>query len=371
MTLLARVGHNGFSAGLAVGDYDSDGFPDIYVSCFGPHCLLHNEGDGTFSRVEAEAGVSTQRWGASAAFLDYDEDGLLDLYVCTYAKWTWDKNPFCGDRVRRIRMYCHPASHEPETHLLYHNVGDGSFRDAGKEAGVLGGRGRGQGVVAADLNGNGHVDLFVTNDGNPNFLFLNAGGGRFRNVTDICGAAYDMAGNTRAGMGVDAADVNGDGRPELFVGTFFNEYSMLYENLGEGLFQDASAHYHLVAESLPSLKWGAQLADFDLDGWPDLVVACGHVNDNLKSLGQDAPYAEMPMCYRNLAGKRFQFLGAAAGSYFAQPHVGRGLVTADLDNDGDLDVVVSHQDDLPACSATRPSSGSRKRPASPCGWWGR
>ena len=155
-------------------------------------------------------------------------------------------------------------------------------------------------------------------------------------------------GNARAGMGVDAADINGDGRPDLYVGTFRNEHNMLYENLGDGLFQDSSSRYGVVADSLPNVKWGTQFADFDLDGWLDLIVTNGHVDDNLHLLGQDASYAELPLCYRNLAGKRFQFLGTSAGAYFAQPHVGRGLVTADLDNDGDLDVAISHQDDLPA-----------------------
>jgi hypothetical protein len=348
VTEFAGAAHNGFSAGLAVGDYDSDGFPDLYVTCFGPNCLLHNEGDGTFTRVETAAGVADERWGASAAFLDYDEDGLLDLYVCNYAKWSWERNPFCGDRVRRIRMHCHPRSHEPERHILYHNEGDGTFRDASDRAGVGGRTSRGQGVVAADLDGDGHIDLYVANDANPNFLFLNEGGGHFRDATEVSGAAYDGLGVARAGMGVDAGDINGDGRPELFVGNFQNEYKMLYENLGDGLFQDASHKYGLVADALPYVTWGAQFADLDLDGWPDLIAANGHVDDNLHLFGQDAPYAEPPLCYRNLGGKRFQFLGATAGAYFAQLHVGRGLVTADLDNDGDLDVAICHQDDLSA-----------------------
>jgi hypothetical protein len=245
-------------------------------------------------------------------------------------------------------MHCDPATQEPETHVLYHNEGDGTFRDASQQAGVLGHRGRGQGVVAADLDGDGRVDLFVTNDANPNFLFLNEGGGRFRDVTDFCGAGYNAVGKTVAGMGVDAVDINGDGRPELFVGTFRSEYSVLYENLGEGLFQDSSGGYGLISDTLPYVKWGVQLADFDLDGWPDLVVANGHVDDNMRLFGEDASYAELPFCYRNLAGKRFQLLGPGAGPYFANAHVGRGLVTADLDNDGDLDLAISHQDDLPA-----------------------
>jgi hypothetical protein len=245
-------------------------------------------------------------------------------------------------------MHCHPRSHEPERHVLYHNDGAGTFHDATDEAGVGGRFGRGQGVLAADLDGDGHVDLYVTNDANPNFLFLNDGRGGFRDVTEVSGAAYDGLGNARAGMGVDAADVSGDGRPELYVGNFQNESNLLYENLGEGCFQDASRRYGVVADSLPCVSWGGQFADFDLDGWPDLVITTGHVDDNLHLFGQQADYAEPSLCYRNLGGKRFQFLGAGAGTYFAQSHVGRGLVVADLDRDGDLDVAISHQDDRPA-----------------------
>ncbi len=348
VTASAGVAHNGFSCGLAVGDYDSDGCPDLYVTCFGPNVLLRNQGDGTFLRFETAAGVADERWGASAAFLDYDEDGLLDLYVCNYAKWSWDKNPFCGDHVRRIRMHCGPRSHEPEFHILYHNEGDGTFRDAGREAGVLARPGRGQGVVAADLNQDGRIDLYVTNDLNPSFLFVNDGRGRFRDITDVCGAAYDGVGVERSNMGVDAADVTGDGRPELFVTNFQNENNLLYENVGNEFFQDSSAAFGVVADSLPNVGWGTLFADFDLDGWPDLILTNGHVDDNLDLLGESGDYAQRPLCYRNLAGKRFQCLGSAAGPYFAQTHVGRGLVTADFDNDGDLDVAIGHQDDLPA-----------------------
>lgn len=348
VTATAGVAHNGYSCGLAVGDYDSDGFADLYVTCFGPNVLFHNQGDGTFVRVETAAGVADERWGASAAFLDYDEDGLLDLYVCNYAKWSWDKNPFCGDQVRRIRMHCGPRSHESEFDILYHNEGNGTFRDAGREAGVLGRPGRGQGVVAADLNEDGHIDLYVTNDLNPNFMFLNDGGGHFRDVTDVCGAAYDGVGVERSNMGVDAADVTGDGRAELFVTNFQNENNMLFENMGNEFFQDSSAAFGLVADSLPNVCWGTLFADFDLDGWPDLIMTDGHVDDNLHLLGESGDYAQLPLCYHNLAGKKFQCLGAAAGPFFTQTHVGRGLVTADLDNDGDLDVAIDHQDDLPA-----------------------
>jgi hypothetical protein len=359
VTSFCGLGHNGYSAGLAVGDYDSDGFPDVYVTCFGANCLYRNQGDGVFQRVEREAGVADDRWAASAAFLDYDNDGLLDLYVCNYAKWTWETRQFCGDRVRNVRIYCSPSTVEPEPDILYRNLGNGAFADATSESGVDVRLGRAQGVVAADVNQDGWIDLYVGNDLNPNSLFLNRGDGTFRDVSELSGAAYDHAGRSQAGMGVEAADANGDGRLDLFVTNFAGETNTFYENINGELFHDATQRYRLADESIPWVGWGTAFADFDLDGWLDLVVTNGHVDDNRQFLGQQAPYAAPPLAWRNIQGQ-FEFLGAEAGPYFTEDHVGRGLAAGDLDNDGDQDLVIVHQDHRPAL--LRNDRGSRRSP---------
>lgn len=333
------LGHAEYSAGVAVGDYDSDGFPDVYVACYGADALYHNCGDGTF-RVCQEAGVADERWGASAAFLDADNDGLLDIYVCNYAKWTWADRRWCGDRERNIREYCSPHSVEPEDDALFRNRGDGAFDDATAAMGLARAPARAQGVVAADLDGNGLCDLYVGNDLQPNFLFLNLGEGKFYDATESSGAAYDHQGKVQAGMGVDAADVNGDGKPELYVTNFSNEHNTLYDNLGQGVFQDATMQRGLYDDSLPYIGWGTALVDFNLDGWPDVIVTNGPLRAN-------EPEANPPLLWQNTNG-RFRFLGAAAGDYFRSVHAGRGLAVADLDNDGDVDVVVGHQDAAPS-----------------------
>jgi enediyne biosynthesis protein E4 len=340
------LGHNGYSAGLAVGDYDADGFPDVYVTCYGANVLFHNRGDGTFARVEASAGVDDPRWGTSAAFLDYDGDGGLDLYVCNYAQWTWESRQYCGDRVRNVRIYCSPASVEPVADALYRNRGDGAFEDVTASCGAGGEPRRGQGVVAADLNDDGWIDLYVTNDLNPNSLLINRGDGTFRDATELSGAGYDHRGRSQAGMGVDAADFNGDGRIDLFVTNFQAEHNTLYENLGGDLFQDVTHRYGLADASLPWVGWGTALADLDLNGALDAIVVNGHVDDNRHLLGQEAPYASPPLIWRQVQG-RFE-LHPSAGSYFSGRYVARGLTLADLDGDGDLDLAITHQDDRPA-----------------------
>jgi hypothetical protein len=339
--------HNGYSAGVAVGDYDADGFPDVYVSCFGPNVLFHNLGDGTFERVETTAGVDDERWGASAAWLDYDDDGLLDLYVCNYAKWSFDRNPFCGDRARNIRMHCGPRTVEAEPHLLYHNQGDGTFDNRLREAGISERPGRGQGVVAADINQDGRVDLYVGNDLHANFLFINEGGGKFRDATETSGAAYDANGSPQASMGVDIADVDRDGWPDIFTTNFQLEYNAYYRNLGHDFFVDSSDRMGVVSDSLPFIGWGTRFADFDLDGWFDLVVVNGHVDDNRRLFKENAPYHQPAFLYR-FQGERMIRVGADAGEYFRRRHVGRGLVLSDLDNDGAYDLVMGHQDAPPA-----------------------
>jgi enediyne biosynthesis protein E4 len=338
VTALCGLGHAGYSAGVAVGDYNSDGFPDVFVACYGADVLYRNCGDGTFLRCD-QAGVADERWGASAAFLDADNDGLLDLYVCNYAKWTWETRRWCGDNVRNIREYCSPHSVEADDDALYRNQGAGQFDDATAEMGLLRTPARAQGVVAADLDGNGLCDLYVGNDLQPNFLFLNQGGGKFTDATESSGAAYNHQGKVQAGMGVDAADVNGDGQPELYVTNFSNEPNTLYDNLGHGAFQDATMQRGLHHDSLPYIGWGTAMVDFNLDGWTDVVVTNGPLRAN-------EPAANPPLLWQNVNG-RFRILRAEAGEYFRAVHAGRGLAVADLDNDGDVDVVIGHHDGKP------------------------
>jgi enediyne biosynthesis protein E4 len=338
--------HLGYTAGVAVGDFDSDGFPDIYLTCVGPNVLFHNRGDGTFESVGETAGINDARWGTSAAFLDYDGDGLLDIYSCNYAQWSPETNPFCGNRSRGVRIFCNPEAVAAERHLLFHNQADGTFVDSLQSAGLDGRPGRGQGVVAADVNCDGLIDLYVSNDLQPNFLFVNEGGGRFRDLTDESGAAYDQSGRSQAGMGVDAADLDGDGLPELFVTNFEQDYNTLYQNGGNLLFQDISDVAGLAAASRPWVGWGTVLADFDGDGLRDVIVTNGHTDTNLAAMDRDAPFEQPPLVWRN-RGKRFELV-ADAGRYFAGRYSGRALSIADLDNDGDFDVVIGHQDANPA-----------------------
>lgn len=343
----AGLGHRGYSAGLAVGDFDCDGFPDVYVACYGPNCFYRNMGDGTFQEVGTAAHVADERWATSAGFLDFDADSLLDIYVCNYGIWSLETNEYCGDRSRNVRMFCSPTSIEPQQHVLYRNAGEGTFEDATTSSGIGSRRTRGQGVIAADVTQDGLIDLYIGNDLHPNSLFINAGGGRFRDASEASGTAYDAHGAPQAGMGVDAVDANGDGRFDLFVTNFQNENNCLYENMGNELFRESSYSCGLATASIPWVGWGTAFADFDFDGWPDVVVTNGHVDDNRHMLGQDAPFFQPSLVWKNVRG-RFQLLGAEAGDYFSVDHVGRGLIVADLDNDGDQDVGISHQDAAPA-----------------------
>lgn len=343
VTAAAGLGHSGYSAGLAVGDYDSDGFPDVYVACYGTDVLYRNLGDGTFQRLDALSGIADDRWATSAAMLDFDNDGHLDIYVCNYGKWSLETNRWCGDQARNLRYFCSPKSIEPEACTLLHNRGDGTFEEVAESAGLTARLGRAQGVIASDFDGNGTVDLYIGNDLHANSLFMNEGNGRFRDSSELSGAAYDYLGSMQAGMGVDAADITGDGLPELFVTNFEGEANAYYENLGNGLFQEVSQQRGLYSESIPWVGWGTVFCDFDLDGKLDLVVTNGHVDDNRPGI----PYEEPPLLYRNERG-RFAMIADQGGEYFARQHVGRALAVGDFDNDGDVDVVIGHQDGAPA-----------------------
>jgi hypothetical protein len=360
VTESAGLTFRGFTHGVAVGDADNNGHPDLFLANLGPNKLFLNNGDGTFRDATDNLGPGGPPWSSSGAFLDYDNDGHLDLYVTCYGEWTRESNRFCGDEAKKIRTYCNPLLVTPTRHYLYRNRGDATFEDVTQPAGILRRDGRGMGVVATDLNGDHRIDLYVANDLSPHFLFLNNGDGTFEDATDFSGAAASESGAFQAGMGVDAEDVDGDGRIDLFCSHFRNDYNTLYRNLGGGNFQDVSAGAGIVKDSMPDIGWGCSLSDFDNDSWPDMLVVNGHVDDNLHLLGLDEPHAERAKVWRNQGNGQFR-LEADPGPFFATPHVCRGAAFGDLDNDGDMDVIVSRLDQKPAVLLNESDQGTSLR----------
>ncbi len=347
VTERAGVGFRGFCHGVAVGDVDNNGFPDIYLTNYGPNVLYLNRGDGTF-RAARDFGAECRTWSMSAAFFDYDNDGWLDLYVSCYGHWLFDEpHPFCGDEAKTVRIFCPPTMIRPEHHCLFRNRGDGTFEETTQKAGVLRRDGRGMGVVAADVNRDGRIDVYVANDMCPHFLFLNRGDGTFEDVTDSSGAAVTESGHYQGGMGVDVEDLDGDGFPELFVTNFEGEYNTVHQTTDGRNFEDVSASAGIVRDTIPDVGWGCSLADFDNDGWPDMMVVNGHVDDNLAQLGRPGEWAQRAKVWHNRGRGRFRLV-ADAGPFFAVGHPARGAAFGDLDNDGDVDVVINRMDSRPA-----------------------
>jgi hypothetical protein len=357
MTQASGLGYTGFCHGIVVGDIDNDGDPDVFLCNYGSNVLYQNRGDGTFADISRSAGIDRPGWSFAGAFLDYDNDGDLDLYVANYGSWELPEDdrfceagpsPMMKNPPPKQRVYCSPKSIAPSRHVLHRNNGDRTFTDVTESAGLGRTDGRGLGVVAADLNDDGRIDLYVANDMCPNFVFLNQGDGRFQDVTESSGAGYGPDGQIRAGMGVDAEDVDGDGRTDLFVTNFWYEGVGLFINQGGGLFEERTRTRGMFHDSLLWVGWGCALADFDNDGWPDCFVANGHIDDNLEMLGLDTPFAEPALLHRNLGGSSFQLATRNAGTYFDSDHVGRGVAQGDPDDDGDMDLVINHKDGAPA-----------------------
>jgi enediyne biosynthesis protein E4 len=348
VTERAGVGFHGFNHGVAVGDVDGNGYEDLVLMNFGPNVLYLNNGDGTFRDASARSGLQCAPWSSGAAMLDYDRDGDLDLYVTCYGQWAVEgPHPICGNADKGIRTYCSPLLMTPVRHFLLRNRGNATFDDVTKAAGILRSDGRGLGVIAADLNRDGWIDLYVANDMTPHFLFINKRDGSFEDLTETSGAAASESGYYQAGMGVDAEDVNGDGLPELLVTHFHEDYDTLYRNLDGRNFQDISSWSGIVKDSMPDVGWGCALADLDSDGWPDILTVNGHVDDNLDQLAMDAPQAEPAKVWRNQGDGRFRLV-RDLGPFFATGHIARGAAFGDLNNDGSIDAVISIMDGHPA-----------------------
>jgi hypothetical protein len=330
---------NRYGMGAAVGDYDNDGFEDLYVTNYGDNILYHNDGDGTFSDVTAKAGVAAGGWSASAGFFDYDNDGRLDLFVTRYVDWTFGNNRYCGEKKPGYRAYCHPDNFEGMTSVLYHNSGDGTFTDVSAKSGVADAKGKGLGVSFADYDRDGFVDVYVANDSVQEFLFHNNGDGTFTELGLLVGVGFNEDGKTFAGMGVDFADYDNDGQPDIMVTDLSNERYRLFRQGSDGSFQDVTHSSGLGAATFLFSGWSMGFLDFDNDGWKDVFVAQGHVMDTIEKTAPNLRYEQPPLFLRNDAGR---FVRIAAGDALEKDWAGRGAAFGDLDNDGDIDVVVGN-----------------------------
>lgn len=342
VTIPAGVGDASYGIGCAVADYDNDGFVDIYLTNFGPNVLFHNNGDGTFSDVTGTAKVGDDKWGASAAFLDYDNDGDLDLYVVNYVNFTIANHIKCGQGSRGIRAYCHPDVYDGVADVFYRNNGDGTFTDVTEKSGIYNPSGKGLGVVCGDIDNDGDQDIYVANDKTPNFLFRNNSDGTFSEMGLLAGVGYNEDGVGEAGMGVDLGDYDGDGYLDIFVTNFSNETNTLYQNQRSGFFSDMTYVSGLGVSSLLSLGFGTNFFDFDLDGDLDIYVTNGHVLDNVELFKDNITYAQPDQLFGNNGQGFFTDVSDKLGRDFQIAKVGRGAAFGDYDNDGDIDVLISN-----------------------------
>ncbi len=336
-----------YGMGAAVGDYDNDGWPDIYLTCIGPNHLFHNNHDGTFTDVTAKAGVAGVpvdpggiqfKWSSSATWCDYDKDGIPDLFVCQYVKWTPKTDVFCTSRGGQ-KAYCAPNNYEGVASTLYRGKGDGTFEDVTAKVGILPHVGKSLGVIVADLNGDGWPDIAITNDTTANFLFLSEKGVHFREVGTEFGFAYPETGVPKAGMGIDMADYMNDGHMGLAIGNFSKECVTLFENDGAGTMRDQAYPLGVAQPSLPYLTFGLFFFDMDMDGRQDLLTADGHIDNFIHDSDNMITYAERPLLYHN-TGKGFTEMGQKAGPALQTQLVGRGCAWGDVDLDGYPDIAI-------------------------------
>ena len=330
-----------FGLGVAVGDYDNDGYDDLFITALGQSHLFHNNGNGTFTDVTRAAGLwGPNEFSTSAAWVDYDRDGKLDLVVANYVQWSPEHDLYCTlDGVHK--SYCTPESYKGSSARLWHNLGGGKFEDATQKAKLYDSTSKSLGIAILDYDSDGWPDILLTNDTQPNKLYLNRRDGTFEEKAVSAGIAFSEDGVARAGMGVDAADYDRSGHPSLIITNFANQMLSLYHNEGKGLFVDEAPRSEVGRATLVTLGFGCFFFDFDNDGWPDIFVADGHIEDQIERVQKRVTYAEPPHLFRNLGGGKFQEVTATLGAAFASPKVARGAAFADIDNDGVLDVLIT------------------------------
>jgi len=350
VTEKAGVPGDGYGMGVAVGDFNRDGLPDLYVTQYGRNILYRNNGDGTFADVTKKAGVAAAGWSNSAVWFDYDNDGQLDLFVCRFVDYDKMKHRPCGDPdipgVAGMVEYCYPKIYDPMSSWLFHNNGDGTFTDVSKEIGIAKNRGKAWGVVAADINNDGWMDLFVSNDTVANFLYMNRDGKRFEEIGLTSGVGYGEGGVIRAGMGVDSADFNQDGWADLSLTNLDHEMYALYQNKRDETFEDLAKSFGIAAATRMMSGWGLKFLDYDNDGNLDLIVANGHPNDLINRIKPNVTFSEPLLLFRNTP-EGWKNVSRESGPAFARPMAGRGLAVGDFNNDGAVDVLIANNDEAP------------------------
>ena len=355
VTEKAGIAGNTFGMGVAAGDFDGDGWIDLYVTSYGRNILYQNDGKGTFTDVTEKARVAAPGWSTNAVWFDYDKDGKLDLFVSSFVYYDKTLNVLCTDDVKRP-YYCIPRFYKARPSYLFHNNGNGTFSDVSMESGIANSPGKSFGAVATDVNNDGLMDLFVANDTMPNFLFVNRGNGKFEETGLAAGVAYSASGKPRSGMGVDAADYDGDGWQDLFVANIELEFFSLYHNQKDLTFTDEPGEIGPASQFLSG--WGLRFFDYDNDGSPDLFLVNGHPDDFIEMRNPRVKYREQLLLFRNTP-KGYENVSAQSGSVFSKYFSGRGMAVGDYDNDGDLDVLISNNGEPPAL--LRNEGGNRKK----------